>query len=154
MFELNDDIKNMRDLLNRNSSILIEELKRIADFKNHPETELLEFEIHDLDSFVLYPMTKEGEQVFEENQNNFFAGSYTVKLRIRPILNDYFSRLNKNFDKSLYNEMIKITIEWFSDYWDKVKNKVDLPTYISLHDSHTLFDLSNKRWGKMYEQYS
>ncbi|ACD22041.1 conserved hypothetical protein [Clostridium botulinum B str. Eklund 17B (NRP)] len=47
-----------------------------------------------------------------------------------------------------------VLIEWFSDCWDKIKSSVILSTYIMPHDSNILFDLRNKSWAKMGEQYN
>lgn len=153
MYNLDERIKKIKGTLSEISTKMIGELERIAEFENHPETELLEFEIHDLDSIVLYPMTREGNQVGGDISSGYFINCYRIPIKMRQVLCDFIDELERNFEADYYNEIIKILIEWFSDCWDEVKSRVSLPTYITLHDSNILYDLSNKRWGKMWEQY-
>jgi hypothetical protein len=142
-----------KNLLQQNTSKMVEELRIITDFKHHPETELLEFEIHDTFSFVLYPMTKNADQVGGGHPNqNYFIDCYKIPLDLYIQIKRsdiHLDDLNKN-----YNTLLRVLIEWFSDCWDKVKSDNLLPTYILPHDSNILFDLSNKRWAKMGEQYN
>lgn len=146
-------VKRVQEILSKNSKKMIEELEKIALFKNHPDTELLEFEIHDLESIILYPMTKEADQVCDKNMD-CFVGYYKIQLDIRSILREYLDELNENFDEDYYNEIVKSLIEWFSDCWDHVKGKISLSANISLHDSIDVFDLDNKKWRESGYQYN
>lgn len=132
---------------------MVGEFRKISHFKHHPETELLEFEIHDIFNLILYPMTKDADQVSDSKfGQNYFINCYKIPLDLYSQLNKLdidFDIFNKNYD-----DLLKILIEWFSDCWDFVKDSIILPTYIMPHDSNLLFDLSKKRWAKMGEQYS
>ena len=166
MFTVDSYISSIKSNLDKQSYLLIENLKKIIAYNFSADINLLDFSAFieptrfEL-SIMMFSMDKEGNEVFYEgNDSTIFAGSAEVLSEIEfhsvsdNQLNDFFDFYEQNEDTIVQEERDTFT-NWFKKCWEKADGQIlDLPSYFGLHDDSNSFDLKSNQWIDDEEKWS
>ncbi|MBX4261571.1 hypothetical protein KTC96_02525 [Clostridium estertheticum] len=153
---MSDTYRNkVRTYLEKFSSDLSDGLMKLSNFNFHPEIEVLDFVIFNEGftsefSIRMFCMTRDANEFSHDIKNDgdtYFSGGYDLLQQIEHIFSydelEYYEKLGIDFYKEDSIELIK----WFSEIWNKIiAGKINIPSYLCLHDDMRSFDLINLRW--------
>ncbi|MCB2339064.1 hypothetical protein [Clostridium estertheticum] len=144
-----------KTILEKFSSDLSDGLMKLSNFNFHPEIEVLDFVIFNEGftsgfSIRMFCMTRDANEFSHDIKNDgdtYFSGGYDLLQQIEHIFSydelEYYEKLGIDFYKEDSIELIK----WFSEIWNKIiAGKINIPSYLCLHDDMRSFDLINLRW--------
>lgn len=159
MFSVDNYITSIKSNIEKQSDLLVKNLKKIFSYNFSPDIELLEFTAF-IDptrfelSISMFSMDKEANEVFyEENDPTVFAGSVEIfpnlpyyqlnNIKIDDFIDKFYE---KNYPTIEHLEQ-KVFTDWFSQCWKKAGgDKFCLPAYFVFHDDYKSFDLKNNQW--------
>ena len=158
MFTVDSYISSIKSNLDKQSDLLVENLKKILAYNFSVDINLLDFSAFieptrfEL-SIMMFSMDKEGNEVFYEGTDpTVFAGSAEVLSEIEyhsladNQFNDFFDFYEQNEDTLVQEEQGTFT-NWFKECWEKADGQIlDLPSYFGLHDDYNSFDLKGNQW--------
>ncbi|MGX2959711.1 hypothetical protein JNUCC23_10675 [Peribacillus sp. JNUCC 23] len=159
MFSVDNYISSIKANLEKQSNLLVGNLKKILAYNFSSDIDLLNFSAFieptrfEL-SIRMFSMDKEVNEVFYEgNDTTVFAGSVAILQEIT------YYQLNDNslddFIDNFYEENYpaidqleqKAFTDWFSQCWKKAGgDALNLPSYFVFHDDYKSFDLKNNQW--------
>ncbi|KAB2331251.1 hypothetical protein [Bacillus mesophilum] len=166
MFIVDKYIGSIKTNLEKQSDLLVSNLKKTFEYNFSSDIDLLDycafieptrFEL----SIVMFSMDKEVNEVFYEgNDKTVFAGSEEILSNIEyHLLND--SQLEKFFEfyeqneDTLVSQEQRVFTEWFSQCWEIAGGaSMKLPSYFIFHDDSKSFDLKSNQWIDDQEKWS
>jgi len=166
VFTVENYIDSIEVHLEKQSGLVVDQLKKIFSYPFSKDIEVLDFTAFieptrfEL-SVIMFSMDNEANEVFNEgNDSTVFAGSEDVLQEVEyHQMND--NQLDTFFDFHEQNEEILISKEqnvfaqWFKRCWEKAGGaSLDLPSYFTLHDSDDSLDLKNNCWMDAEEKWS
>jgi hypothetical protein len=166
MFSVDNYIGSIKSNLEKQSDLLVGNLKNIFTYNFSSDTDLLDFSAFieptrfEL-SIIMFSMDKEANEVFYEgNDTTVFAGSVEVLSEVEyhqlndSQLDDFFAFYEQN-EETLIPQEQKAFTDWFSQCWEKAGgDALDLPSYFVFHDDYKSFDLKNNQWIDDEEKWS
>lgn len=158
MFSVENYINTIKSNLEKQSDLLVGNLKNVNAFNFAPDIDLLDFsasieptrfEI----SITMFSMDKEGNEIFYEGTDNkTFAGSVELLPEIEYFqinishLDDFNDFYEEN-EETLVSEEQKVFINWFNECWETAGGQgLHLPSFFVFHDYNKSFDLKNRQW--------
>lgn len=166
MFSVDKYINSIKDNLEKQSALLVRNLRKVISYKFSSDIEILDFIVFiepirfEL-SIRLFSMDKEANEVFYNgDDSSVFAGSEDVIPEIK-----YFhinnNQLEDFFDFHEQNENIldlqeqKAFTDWFIHCWEKAGGTVlTLPSYFVFNDTDKSYDLRSNKWIEDEEKWS
>lgn len=158
MFSVDEYIGSIKTNLEKQSDVLVENLREVLGYNFSSDVALLDFSASieptrfEL-SVTMFSMDKEANEVFsEDNDPAVFAGSAEVLPEIEyhqlngSELDDFFDFYENNEEIVFPKEQATFTA-WFSQCWKKAGGaNCDLPAYFIFDDESKSYDLKNARW--------
>lgn len=158
MFTVDNYIGSIKTNLEKQSDLLVGNLKNIFAYNYSSDIDLLDFSAFieptrfEL-SIRMFSMDKEANEVFYEgNDTTVFSGSEEVLPEIEyHQLNasnlDYFFDFYEQNEETLVPQEQKAFTDWFSQCWGKAGgNALTLPSYFVFHDDYKSYDLKSNQW--------
>ncbi|ANE46314.1 hypothetical protein SY83_08520 [Paenibacillus swuensis] len=166
MFTVDNYIGSVKTNLEKQSDLLVSNLKRIFAYNFSTDIELLDFSAFieptrfEL-SIRMFSMDKEANEVFYGgNDTTVFAGSEEILPEIEyhqlndGQLDDFFEFYEQN-EETLFPQEQKVFTDWFSQCWKKAGGaSLNLPSYFVFHDDYKSYDLNNNEWIDDEEKWS
>ncbi|MEW9109041.1 MAG: hypothetical protein AB2374_06810 [Cytobacillus gottheilii] len=166
MFTVDHYIRSIKANLDKQSELLVRNLKSIIAYNFSPNIDLLDFSTFieptrfEL-SIVMFSMDKDANEVFNEgNDTTIFAGSEEILPSVEyHQLNDSqladFFEFYEQSEETLVPQEQKVFTEWFSQCWENAGGDLlNIPSYFIFHDDHKSFDLKNNQWIDDVEKWS
>ncbi|MBP0724076.1 hypothetical protein J5Y03_02625 [Bacillus sp. RG28] len=166
MFSADKYISTIKSNLEKQSDIIIRNLKNIFTCNFSSEIDLLDFsafiEPTRLElSIRMFSMDKEANEVFYEGDDTtVFAGSVEILNEVKysqvneSHLDEFFDFYEQNYE-TLISEERKAFTEWFSQCWKNAcGDELNIPSYFVFHDDYRSFDLKNNKWIDDEEKWS
>jgi len=166
MFSTDNYISTIKSNLEKQSDLIVENLKNIFSCNFSSEIDLLDFsafiEPTRLElSIRMFSMDKDANEVFYEGDDTtVFAGSVDILNEVKYYqvnegrLDDFFNFYEQNYE-TLISEERKAFTEWFSQCWKNASgDDLNLPSYFDFHDDYSSFDLKNNKWIDDEEKWS
>lgn len=158
MFAVDTYISSIQFNLEKQSDLLVGNLKKILSYNFCSETSLLDFSAFleptrfEL-SIMMFSMDKDGNEVFYEgNDITVFAGSVEILPDVEyhqltdNLLNDFFDFYEENEDEIFTKEQHTFT-SWFRDCWEKAGGQtLHLPSFFVFHDDYKSLNLKSDQW--------
>ncbi|ESU34230.1 hypothetical protein G3A_02205 [Bacillus sp. 17376] len=158
MFTVDIYIGSIKASLEKQSDLLVRNLKSISEYNFSTDIDLLDFsafieptrfEI----SITMFTMDKEANEVFYEgNDATVFAGSEEILPEVEYYqlndnqLDDFFEFYEQN-EEILVPQEQKVFTEWFSQCWQEAGGtSLNLPSYFVFQDDYKSYDLKNNQW--------
>jgi hypothetical protein len=166
LFTVDNYIGSIKANLEKQSDLLVGNLKNIFLYNFSSEIDLLDFSAFieptrfEL-SIRMFSMDKEANEVFYEgNDTTVFAGSEEILPEVEYYqLND--SQLDNFFEfyeqdeETLVPQEQKVFTDWFGQCWKNAGGaSFNLPTYFVFHDDNKSYDLKNNQWIDDEEKWS
>ncbi|MDV2686159.1 hypothetical protein RYX56_17455 [Alkalihalophilus lindianensis] len=166
MLSVDGYIKSIKSNLDRQSDLLVENLKKIVTYNFSTDIDLLDFS-----AFIeptrfelairLFSMDKDANEVFYNGTNNtVFAGSIDVLPEVAYYhlneiqLNDFFDFYEQN-EETLALQEQKAFTDWFRGCWKKAGgSSIDIPSYFVFSDDYKSYDLKNNQWVDDEDKWS
>lgn len=166
MFSVDKYISSIKGNLEKQSDLLVENLKNIFAYNFSSDINSLNFSAFieptrfEL-SIRLFSMDKEANEVhYEGNDATVFAGSEEVLPEIEyhqlndSQLDDFFDFYEQN-EETLIPQEQKVFTDWFSQCWERAGGaSLNLPSYFVFHDDYKSYDLNNNQWMDDEEKWS
>lgn len=166
MFTAVNYIDSIRTNLEKQSELLVGNLKSVFAYNLSSDIDLLDFSAFieptrfEL-SITMFSMNQEGNEVFDEgNDPAVFAGSEEVLSEVEYYqvnssrLDAFFDFYEQNEDTLMPQEQ-KVFIEWFRQCWEKAGGpSIELPSYFVFSDDNKSYDLKNSQWIDDEEKWS
>ncbi|MEC1526204.1 hypothetical protein P9D43_30000 [Neobacillus niacini] len=166
MFSVDNYIGSIKANLEKQSDLLVGNLKNIFEYNFSTEIDLLDFSAFieptrfEL-SIRMFSMDKEANEVFYEgNDSTVFAGSEEILPEIEyHQLNDnqldsFFGFYEQN-EGTLIPQEKKVFTDWFSLCWEKAGGAaLNIPSYFVFHDDYKSYDLKTNQWIDDEEKWS
>ncbi|MBW9146548.1 hypothetical protein KTC92_07275 [Clostridium sp. CM027] len=128
---------------------------KISNFNFHPEIEVLDFEIFN-EGFTsgfyirMFSMTRDANEFFHDEKIDgdiYFSGGYDLLQEVEHIFSYDEIEHYEELGIDAYEEDSFELIRWFSEIWKKIiGTKINIPSYLCLHDDIRSFDLINMEW--------
>lgn len=158
MFTVNHYIDSIKANLEKQSDLLVRNLKNIFGYNFSSEIDLLDFTAFieptrfEL-SISMFSMDKEANEVFYEgNDKTVFAGSEEILPEVEYYqlndsqLDDFFEFYEEN-EETLVPQEKKVFTEWFSQCWEEAGGaSLKLPSYFVFEDEYNSYDLKDQQW--------
>jgi len=166
MFTVDNYISFIKTNLEKQSDLLVSNLKNILAYNFSTDIDLLDFTVFveptrfEL-SIIMFSMDKDANEVFYEgNDTTVFAGSEEILPEI-----EYYQLNDSRFDdflvfyeqneETLVPQEQKVITCWFSQCWENAGGALlNLPAYFVFHDEYKSYDLKNKEWIDEEEKWS
>jgi hypothetical protein len=166
MFSVDNYINSIKSNLDKQTDLLVENLRKVITYNFSKDIDLLEFS-----AFIeptrfelairLFSMDKEANEVFYNGTDNtIFAGSTDVLPEVAYYqldenqLNDFFDFYEQN-EETLVPQEQKTFTDWFRECWVKAGgNSINLPSYFVFSDDLRSYDLTNNQWIDDEEKWS
>ena len=158
MFSVDKYIDSIKANLEKQSDLLVGNLKNIFAYNLLSNIELLEFSVF-IDptrlelSIRMFSMDKEANEVFYEgNDTTVFAGSEEILpaieyYQLKDSQLDNFFDYYERHEATVIPQEQKVFTDWFSQCWDKAGGaSFNLPSYFVFHDDYKSYDLKNNQW--------
>lgn len=156
MFTVDHYIESIKANLEKQSDLLVRNLKNIFGYNFSSEIDLLDFTAFieptrfEL-SISMFSMDKEANEVFYEgNDKTVFAGNEEILPEVEYYqlndsqLDDFFEFYDEN-EETLVPQEQRVFTEWFSQCWEEAGGvSLNLPSYFVFEDDS--YDLKNKQW--------
>ncbi|GAM12798.1 hypothetical protein [Mesobacillus selenatarsenatis] len=166
MFTVDHYIDSIKANLEKQTDLLVGNLKQSFSYNFSPDIDLLDFSAFieptrfEL-SIRMFSMDKEGNEVFDEgNDPPVFAGSEEILSEVEyhqmndSQLDDFFEFYEQN-EETLVPREQKVFIDWFSQCWEKAGGtSLKLPSYFIFHDDYKSYDLKSNKWIDDEEKWS
>lgn len=166
MFTVDHYIGSIKTNLEKQSNLLVGNLKNVFAYKFFSEIDLLDFSAFieptrfEL-SIQMFSMDKNANEVFNEGSDTtVFAGSKEILPEIEyHQLNDdqlegFFEFYEQN-EETLVPQEQKVFTDWFIQCWEEAGGaSLDLPSYFVYDDDYKSYDLRNKQWINDEEKWS
>lgn len=161
MFSVDNYINSIKANLEKQSDLLVGNLKKMLTYNFSSDIDLLEFTAFieptrfEL-SIRMFSMDKEANEVFYEgNDTTVFAGSVEILPNVVfHQLNDFFDFYEQNEDTLVPKEQNTFT-GWFAECWETAGGEaLHLPTYFVFHNEYKSFDLKSNQWIDDDEKWS
>lgn len=166
MFSVDKYINSIKSNLEKQSELLVGNLKKILAYNFSSDVDMLDFSAFieptrfEL-SIRMFSMDKEGNEVFYEgNDTTVFAGSEEVLPEVEyHQLNDsqligFFDFYEQNEETLVFEEQNAFS-DWFRECWENAGGQsLDLPSYFVFHDEFKSYDLKNNQWIDDDEKWS
>ncbi|MBD8016834.1 hypothetical protein [Planococcus wigleyi] len=166
MFSVDEYISSIKANLEKESHLVVSNMKRIFTYNFSSDIDLLDFtpsieptrfEL----SITMFSMDKDANEVFNEgNDQTVFAGSEEVLPEVEYYqVNDdqleaFFDFYEQN-EETLVPQEQQVFADWFRQCWETAGGaSLDLPSYFVFHDEGTSYDLKNKQWVDDEEKWS
>ncbi|AUD12494.1 hypothetical protein BN1080_01711 [Planococcus massiliensis] len=166
MFSVDEYISSIKANLEKESPLVVSNMKRIFTYNFSSDIDLLDFtpsieptrfEL----SITMFSMDKDANEVFNEgNDQTVFAGSEEVLPEVEYYqVNDdqleaFFDFYEQN-EETLVPQEQQVFADWFRQCWETAGGaSLDLPSYFVFHDEGTSYDLKNKQWVDDEEKWS
>jgi hypothetical protein len=158
MFTVDHYIESIKVNLEKQSDLLVRNLKNIVGYNFSAEIDLLDFTAFieptrfEL-SISMFSMDKEANEVFYEGSDKtVFAGSEEILPEVEYYqlndieLDDFLEFYDKN-EETLVPQEQRVFTEWFSQCWEEAGGaSLNLPSYFAFEDDYNSYDLKNKQW--------
>ncbi|KPB05325.1 hypothetical protein [Bacillus sp. CHD6a] len=166
MFTIDNYIGSIKTNLEKQSDMLVSNLKNIVAYNFSNDIDLLDFSAFieptrfEL-SITMFSMDKEANEVFNEGADTtVFAGSEEILPEVEyhqlneSQLDEFFEFYEQN-EETLVPQEQNVFTEWFSQCWAKAGGaSLHLPSYFVFHDDYRSFDLKNNQWMDDEEKWS
>lgn len=166
MFTVENYINSIKFNLDKQSDLLVGNLKKILEFNFSPNIDLLDFSAFieptrfEL-SIRMFSMDREANEVlYEGNDMTIFTGSTEVLSEFEyyqlkdSLLQDFFQFYEQNQEILIPQEQ-KAFISWFGECWKTAGGQaLKLPSYFVFHDEYKSLDLKSDNWIDDDEKWS
>ncbi|WP_203333550.1 hypothetical protein [Planococcus beigongshangi] len=166
MFTVDEYMGSIKADLEKESALLIGNLKNVFTYKFASGTDLLEF-VPSIEptrfevSIRMFSMDKDGSEVFNEaNDTAIFAGSEEVLPETAYYhvndeqLDEFFDFYEQNEEELMPQEQ-QAFADWFRECWEAAGGEsLKLPSYFAFHDEAKSYDLKNRRWVDDEEKWT
>lgn len=166
MFTVDHYIGSIKTNLEKQSGLLVRNLKNITAYNFSSDIDLLDFSAFieptrfEL-SIMMFSMDKEANEVFYEgNDTSVFAGSEEILPEVEyhqlneSQLNDFFEFYEQN-EETLVPQEQEVFTDWFRQCWEEAGGtSLNLPSYFVFHDDYKSYDLKNHKWIDDEEKWS
>ncbi|WP_316568722.1 hypothetical protein [Neobacillus sp. YIM B06451] len=157
MFSVDGYLNSIKANLEKQTDVLVGNLKTIFTYNFSSEIDLIDFSAFieptrfEL-SIRLFSMDKEANEVFHEGDDlTVFAGSEVLTeveyFQLNESqLDDFFEFYEQN-EEVLNTQEQKVFTDWFNQCWEKAGGDgLKIPAYFVFHDDVKSYDLNNKQW--------